>query len=165
MVLDSEVFNMRIGISDDLERAVELFSSSEEEYLEIHDEEGKTIGVLTLDDMKEMFQEVQLHQSVGEIIHKLSAGRHTSQTRSRVKNEYSELLENDIFTNIINSLYDGVFITDGYGITVKINKAYERITNLKPQQLIGFHMEEIIKECYISKSASIQVIKEKSPLH
>ncbi|MEG9295437.1 sigma 54-interacting transcriptional regulator [Mangrovibacillus sp. Mu-81] len=155
---------MRIGVSDDLERAVKLFSGSEEEYLEIHDQEGKTIGILTLDDMKELFQEVQLHQSVGEIIHKLSAIEQPSQNRSRIKNDYSELLENDIFTDIINSLYDGVFITDGLGITVKINKAYERITNLKPEQLIGYHMEEIIKAGYISKSASIQVIKEKKPV-
>ncbi|QTC41788.1 sigma 54-interacting transcriptional regulator [Bacillus sp. V3] len=155
---------MRIGVSDDLERAVELFSSSEEECLEVHDEEGKTISILTLDELKEIFQEVPSHLSVGEIIHKLSTDLHTTNKQARVMNEYSELLENEIFTNIINSLYDGVFITDGYGITVKINKAYERITDLKPQQLIGYHMEEIIKEGYISKSASIQVIKEKKPV-
>jgi PAS domain S-box-containing protein len=155
---------MRIRVSDDLERAIEMFSSAEEESLEVYDEKGKTIGTLTLDDMKEIFQEVQSHQSVGEIIQKFSNGRHTSQKRTRIKDEYSELLENDVFTDIINSLYDGVFITDGYGITVKINTAYERITNLKPEQLIGYHMEEIIKEGYISKSASIQVIKEKKPV-
>lgn len=155
---------MRIGVSNNLERAVELFSSSDEEYLEVHDEEGKTIGILTLDELKEMFQEVPSHLSIGEIIHKLSTDLYTTNKRTTTKNEYSELLENDIFTNIINSLYDGVFITDGCGITVKINKAYERITDLKPQQLIGYHMEEIIKEGYISKSASIQVIKEKKPV-
>ncbi|WP_217703487.1 sigma-54-dependent Fis family transcriptional regulator [Bacillus sp. Marseille-Q1617] len=155
---------MRIRVSEDLERAVELFSSTEEGFLEVQDDKGKSIGVLTLDDMKEIFQKVQLDRTVGEIFHELSGTRQSSNISSTIKNEYSELLENEIFTDIMNSLYDGVFITDGSGITVKINKAYERITDLKPQQLIGYHMEEIIKEGYISKSASIQVIKEKKPV-
>ncbi|KGX91279.1 histidine kinase, partial [Pontibacillus marinus BH030004 = DSM 16465] len=65
---------------------------------------------------------------------------------------------------MINSLHDGVFITNGEGVTVKVNKSYERITDLKAEQLIGYHMDDVIKAGYISKSASLHVLKEKRPV-
>ncbi|QHE54383.1 PAS domain S-box protein [Pontibacillus sp. HMF3514] len=81
-----------------------------------------------------------------------------------MNHQYSEILDSPIFTDIINSLHDGVFITNGEGVTVKVNKAYERITDLKAEQLIGYHMDDVIKAGYISKSASLHVLKEKRPV-
>lgn len=61
---------------------------------------------------------------------------------------------------VIDALSDGVYITDGNGVTVTINKAYERMTGLSKHRLIGMHMSEVVKAGYISRSVSLEVIKE-----
>lgn len=43
--------------------------------------------------------------------------------------------------NIIEYSYDGIYITDGKVNTIMVNKAYEKITGLKRQQMIGKNME------------------------
>ncbi len=122
------------------------------------------MGVLTLDDISEVFNEGNLGKTIGQILKNITSQHPPLQLQKIKKNQYSDVLESPVFTDIVNSLYDGVFITDGYGITVKVNKSYERITDLKAEQLIGYHMEDLIKAGYISKSASIQVLKEKRPI-
>ena len=61
---------------------------------------------------------------------------------------------------VIDAMSDGVYITDGFGVTVTINKAYERITGLNKRNLIGKHMSEIVKAGFISRSVSLEVLKE-----
>lgn len=63
---------------------------------------------------------------------------------------------------VIDALSDGVYITDGNGITVTMNKAYERMTGLSKRHLIGLHMSEVVKAGYISRSVSLEVLKELS---
>jgi PAS domain S-box-containing protein len=155
---------MRLYMTDKVERAIELFSQSEVDALEVVNHEDEIVGILTLEDLGAIFNDGHLGGMVGEILPKSMSHPSPLQERKRKKNQYSDLLESPVFNDIINSLYDGVFITDGDGITVKVNKSYERIADLKSEQLIGYHMEELIKAGYISKSASIQVLKEKRPI-
>lgn len=61
----------------------------------------------------------------------------------------------------INSSYDGIWITDGNGKTVYINKAIERITRLKSKDVIGKHMQELVDKGIFNKSATLKVLKEK----
>ena len=61
---------------------------------------------------------------------------------------------------VIDAMSDGVYITDGYGVTVTVNKAYERITGLNKRSLVGKHMSEIVKAGFISRSVSLEVLKE-----
>ena len=58
--------------------------------------------------------------------------------------------ELDLFKNmknwldtIIDSSYDGLWICDHEGTVVRINKAAERIDNLKPDEVIGKKRERI----------------------
>ncbi|MBD8004161.1 sigma 54-interacting transcriptional regulator [Bacillus sp. Sa1BUA2] len=74
------------------------------------------------------------------------------------------MIESPIFGKLIDSLYDGIYITDGNGVTVKVNKAYERITGLNRAELIGLHMKDVVTSGLINKSVSLQVIKEKRPI-
>ena len=60
---------------------------------------------------------------------------------------------------VIDAFNDGVYITDGHGITITVNKAYERITGLSRHYLIGKHMSEIVKAGFISRSVSLEVLK------
>jgi len=72
------------------------------------------------------------------------------------------------FTNKIRSIfeiiecsYDGIYITDGKAKTIMCNKAYEKITGLNRKQMLGKNMRLIEKNGYISKSATLMVLKSK----
>lgn len=62
---------------------------------------------------------------------------------------------------VLESSYDGIYITDGDGNTLRINKSYERITGLKIENLIGQNMKELEKKGIISESASLLALKDK----
>ncbi|QXM06373.1 sigma-54-dependent Fis family transcriptional regulator [Crassaminicella indica] len=62
---------------------------------------------------------------------------------------------------IIESSYDGIYITDGKANTMKINKAYERITGVKREEMLGNNMIELEKSGCISESATLRVLKTK----
>ncbi|NLJ59191.1 MAG: PAS domain S-box protein [Tissierellia bacterium] len=62
---------------------------------------------------------------------------------------------------IIQTSYDGIYITDGQANTILINNSYERITGLKKEQIIGRNMLELIKEGIISRSVSLMVLKSR----
>jgi PAS domain S-box-containing protein len=160
-----EVRFMRLLSEDRVERAFELFADSEFETLDVFDVNGVQIGTITLNDIYSDLQNGNVHKTIGEVLKDIHLENSISvKVKEDALDQYSKLLENPVFIEIINSLYDGVYITDGDGITVFVNKAYERMTGIKAEQLVGYHMRDLISLGYISKSASIQVIKEKRPV-
>jgi len=62
---------------------------------------------------------------------------------------------------IIEASFDGIYVTDGNANTLKINKSYENITGLKRKDMINRNMYDLQKEGYISKSATLMVLKNK----
>lgn len=68
------------------------------------------------------------------------------------------------FDTILNALHDGVYITDGAGITVKVNSAYERLTGLQSGQLIGRSMHDLVRDGVVSQSASLRVLQQGAPV-
>lgn len=61
---------------------------------------------------------------------------------------------------VMESSYDGIYITDGEGNTLRVNKSYERITGFKVEDLIGRNMHELEEEGIISQSASLLALKD-----
>lgn len=61
--------------------------------------------------------------------------------------------------DILNSSYDGIYITDGEANTIMVNKAYERIAGIKIDELIGRNMNDLVNEGYISQSATLLVLR------
>lgn len=74
------------------------------------------------------------------------------------------MMSGDNLQRVIDAMSDGVYITDGNGITVTVNKAYERITGIPRSALVGLHMSEVVQRGYISRSVSLEVLKEKGPV-
>jgi len=62
---------------------------------------------------------------------------------------------------IIESSYDGIWITDGQGYTLHLNSAYERISGLKKDEVVGRHMQELVDEGYFSESVTLHVLEKK----
>ncbi len=65
---------------------------------------------------------------------------------------------------IIESSFDGLYITDGNANTLRVNKAYERISGLKREDLLGKNMKELVKSGIINQSASLEVLKRREPV-
>lgn len=66
------------------------------------------------------------------------------------------------FKEIADHIQDGIYISDGEGYTLFVNKAYSRITGIKPEQLIGKNVKEITEKYMFYKNAvTMKVIEEK----
>ncbi len=66
--------------------------------------------------------------------------------------------------DLIESSYDGLYITDGKANTIMINRAYERITGLKRENLIGRNMKELVKKGIFDHSVTLEVLKKRKPV-
>jgi PAS domain S-box-containing protein len=71
------------------------------------------------------------------------------------------LLKEKELNLVIENSYDGIFVTDGKANILKINKAYEKITGLIREDMIGKNMREFVKKQEISQSATLLVLKSK----
>lgn len=60
---------------------------------------------------------------------------------------------------IIDSSFDGIFITDGTGRVLRVNKAYERITGIRAAEVTGKTMDELVKDGFYDESVTIRVLK------
>jgi PAS domain S-box-containing protein len=60
---------------------------------------------------------------------------------------------------VIESSYDGIYITDGEAKTLRINKSYERITGVKREEMLDNNMVQLVESGYISQSATMEVLK------
>lgn len=65
---------------------------------------------------------------------------------------------------IIEHSFDGIFITDAKANVIRINHAYEVITGLKKEEILGKNMTDLVRNKLISESGSLQVIKTKQPV-
>lgn len=65
---------------------------------------------------------------------------------------------------VIENSFDGIYITDGEANTLKINKSYERITNVKTEDLLGRNMKDIVNDGIISKSGTLLAIKQRKDI-
>ncbi len=61
---------------------------------------------------------------------------------------------------IFETSHDGMYITDGAANTIRVNSAYERITGLKRENLIGKNMRELVADHVLDKSVTLDVLKK-----
>jgi len=71
---------------------------------------------------------------------------------------------NDKLDAIIENSFDGIYITDGDANTIKVNKAYELITGLKRDEVMGYNMRDLLKRNVISISGSLLAIQKGHPV-
>ncbi|EGS33217.1 PAS domain S-box protein [Megasphaera sp. UPII 135-E] len=83
-----------------------------------------------------------------------------------IKQEFFSTIEdaNTHLNAIIEHSFDGIFITDKDAYVLRINTAYESITGLKKEDVIGKNMKDLVTQKIISESASLLVIHKKNPL-
>ncbi|MGD9211832.1 MAG: sigma 54-interacting transcriptional regulator, partial [Desulfobacteraceae bacterium] len=100
--------------------------------------DGKTIGaVAVLQDISEL-------ESISEEL------KHTKRISAELE-------------AIIESSYDGIYVTDGQARTLRVNSAYERITGIKRKEVIGRTMYELVKAGFFNESVTVRVLETRRP--
>jgi len=77
--------------------------------------------------------------------------------------EPAQSLNTKQMSAILEAAQDGIYVVDGSGVTLFVNRAYEAITGYKREQLIGRHMAELVKQGYFDRSVSLRVLETRSP--
>ncbi|KJS87440.1 MAG: hypothetical protein JM58_04310 [Peptococcaceae bacterium BICA1-8] len=75
---------------------------------------------------------------------------------------YKELQEE--FDAIFQFSFDGIFIADGEGNVIRLNKASERIDEVKADEVLGKNMKDLVARGIYSESVTLKVLEEKKPV-
>ncbi|SFG37816.1 PAS domain S-box-containing protein [Desulfotomaculum arcticum] len=70
----------------------------------------------------------------------------------------------DELNAIIEYSFDGIYVTDGQGNTLRVNKAHERTTGIKAGEVIGKNMARLVREGYYDQSVTLLVLEKKEPM-
>ena len=81
---------------------------------------------------------------------------------SRELNYVKEL--NEELDAIVESSFDGLFITDGQGITLRYNKAFEMLTGINAHEYLGRSVEDIRRDGIISDPVTCDVLAQKKSI-
>lgn len=65
------------------------------------------------------------------------------------------------FEEIGDHLYDGVYLADGNGLTLYVNKSYERITGLKASEVVGRYVQDLLAAGVYSNAVTPEVLRLK----
>ncbi|MFZ7103977.1 MAG: sigma-54 interaction domain-containing protein [Peptococcaceae bacterium] len=74
---------------------------------------------------------------------------------------YFLMKDNYVLQRLIDSSYDGIYITDGQGKTLYFNDAFVRISGFKREECIGVTVQDLVASNYIPKSCAWEVIKQR----
>ncbi|HWQ77583.1 MAG TPA: sigma 54-interacting transcriptional regulator [Anaerovoracaceae bacterium] len=85
--------------------------------------------------------------------------------QKQVESELNSVKEREEdLEGIIQSSYDGIYITDYTGKTLMVNKSHERITGIKASDIVGKNMREIVDEGLVSVFITDTVVNGKAPV-
>lgn len=71
---------------------------------------------------------------------------------------------NEELDAIIESSYDGLYITDGESRTLRVNQAYERITGITKKEVLGKRTEDLVSDGLFKPSVTLEVLQKKRPI-
>jgi PAS domain S-box-containing protein len=83
---------------------------------------------------------------------------------SKVLEEIKELNEGG-YKQVCDELYDGIYISDGEGKTLYVNKAYSRITGLAPDLVLNKYVGDLMKEGLYKNAITPEIIRTKKPIN
>lgn len=74
--------------------------------------------------------------------------------------EYTKRLNRELDA-IFESSFDGLYVTDGNGVTLRLNKGFERITGIPASKCIGRNMKDLVAEGIYSRSGTLMALEQK----
>ena len=65
------------------------------------------------------------------------------------------------FNAVLESSYDGIYITDGDANTIMVNKSYEAVSGLRREDVLGRNMRDLVKEGVMDFSGTILAMENR----
>ena len=66
--------------------------------------------------------------------------------------------------DLLDSGGAAIYLTDGSARTVGVNRAYENLTQIQEEEVVGRHMKELEDARFFDRSVSLLVLKNKAPM-
>jgi PAS domain S-box-containing protein len=66
---------------------------------------------------------------------------------------------------VIDSMYDGLWVSDGEATVLRINPASARLNAIAPEQVVGRNMKDLVAEGMFDRSATLEVIRTGKPVN
>lgn len=116
----------------------------------------------------------EIYKEINDIYSKIEESNLNKNTKNYINEKYDNInkiykdfIDNYLdFREISDSLYDGIYISDGKGKTLFINKAYTRTTGITKQEVEGRTVKEISEEGKLYKGAvTMEVLKHKETVN
>ncbi|MGC9977123.1 MAG: PAS domain-containing protein, partial [Syntrophales bacterium] len=78
------------------------------------------------------------------------------------ENSHQDLHNCDVceLEDIIESSHDGLFITDGHGVILRVNSAWERIAGIQREFAIGKCAKDLVEQKWYTESAAMAAIRD-----
>ncbi|HMB15976.1 MAG TPA: sigma 54-interacting transcriptional regulator [Pelovirga sp.] len=74
-------------------------------------------------------------------------------------------MDKKLLEAIFDNLYNGIYVVDGNGVTVGVNKTFEEMSGFTNEELVGRSLYDLVgKDNYFSGSASLLVLERKRPV-
>jgi len=70
----------------------------------------------------------------------------------------------DDLESILDCSYDGIWITDGEGKLIYVNKTNEKMIGIAKEDMIGRYCSELVDKKFFQSSATMEVIKTRKPV-
>ena len=89
------------------------------------------------------------------------------KSRMAARTPYSRdfIMDKKLLEIIFDNLYNGIYVVDGNGVTIGVNKTYEEMSGFSNAQLAGRNLADMVgKDNYFSGSASLLVLQRKRPV-
>ncbi len=78
--------------------------------------------------------------------------------------EHVEGLREREMEAVIESSFDGLYITDGQANTLRLNQGFERIMGITKEQCVGRNMAELVEEGVFSRSGTLLALEKQEPV-
>ncbi len=173
-------------VATDSEGRIKVFNKAAERILEIKNEEARGKPIFDIlpnsglpDTIRtgeeQPLQKITLNnrnfisnrspiKKDGEIIGAVAVLQDISELE-QISQELKYVKElNEELDAIIESSFDGLYITDGDGKTLRANKAFEMIMGISLDEFLGRNVEDIQNEGIVSESVSFLALKKRKPV-
>lgn len=96
----------------------------------------------------------------GVVIGSILVLREISEFEELVReSEYTKQLNRELDA-VIESSFDGLYVTDGQANTLMLNKGFERITGIMGSECIGRNMVDLVREGVFSRSGTLLALEK-----
>ena len=96
----------------------------------------------------------------------LEVKKFLNEKYNKINEMYDDFIDNYLdFKEISDNLYDGIYISDGTGKTIFVNKSYSKSTGIAKERIIGRNVKDISEEGLYKGAVTMEVIDRKEAVN